>query len=244
MTVAQFIYQQIYCRYLCPGECIIHDRGELCNNIAEALAKNFKCEIRVISAGRPQANGQAEAYVKNVKTKMKAIMAASGEEELPDTWDESLLYLALQAVRCDPAISTGYAPAELLLGRPLVWPIEFDKNDVDISGTEPTQPLIDSLRAIHNDAFGKAGEKIKKHQERYAASYDKRHKVNPLALRRNSRIQLLNYSGKKSVHWKKGRMKAEWQPFRSYYHVHSIDRKRASLQCGAKAGGHIKRNIP
>ena len=73
MTVAQFIYQQIYCRYLCPGECIIHDRGELCNNIAKALAKNFKCEIRVISAGRPQANGQAEAYVKNVKTKMKAI---------------------------------------------------------------------------------------------------------------------------------------------------------------------------
>ena len=120
MTVAKFIYQYIYCRYLCPGECIVHDRGELCNNIAKKLADDFKCEIRVISAGSPQANGQAEAYVKNLKTKMKAIMAASDQEELPDNWDESLMYLALQAVRCDPAISTGYAPAELLLGRQLV----------------------------------------------------------------------------------------------------------------------------
>ena len=65
MTVALFVYQQIYCRYLCPGECIIQDRGELCNKVANLLAKKFNCSIRVISAGRPQANGQAEAYVKN-----------------------------------------------------------------------------------------------------------------------------------------------------------------------------------
>ena len=118
MTVALFIYQGIFCRYMCPGECIIHDRGELCNKIMKALAENFKCEIRVISAGRPQANGQAEAYVKNLKTRMKAIMAASGQEELPENWDESLMYLALQAVRCDPAISTGHAAADLLLCGP------------------------------------------------------------------------------------------------------------------------------
>ena len=75
MTVAQFVYQHIYCRYLCPGECIVHDRGELCNNIAKLLAERFNCPIRVISAGRPQANGQVEAYVKNLKTKMKALIA-------------------------------------------------------------------------------------------------------------------------------------------------------------------------
>ena len=244
MTVAQFIYQHIYCRYLCPGECIIHDRGELCNNIAKALAKNFKCEIRVISAGRPQANGQAEAYVKNMKTKMKAIMADSDQEELPDNWDESLMHLALQAIRCDPAISTGYAPAELLLGRQLVWPIEFNKEDVDLSGTEPTQPLIDSLRAIHNDAFGKAGENISKHQERYSSSYDRRHKVNPLALRRGSRVQIHAYSAKKSVKYRKGRMKFEWRPFRSYYHVHAIDRKKGVITVRSKGGRVYKKRHP
>ena len=105
MTVALFVYQQIYCRYLCPGECIIQDRGELCNKVANLLAKKFNCSIRVISAGRPQANGQAEAYVKNLKRKMRAFMIDASYEQLPDNWDESLLHLALQAVRCDPASS-------------------------------------------------------------------------------------------------------------------------------------------
>ena len=73
-----------------------------------------------------------------------------------------MLHLALQAVRCDPASSTGYAPAELLLGRPMVYPIELDQNEVDIEGTELTQPLADALIAIHNEAFGEAGRAIKK----------------------------------------------------------------------------------
>ena len=244
MTVALFIYQEIYCRYMCPGECIIHDRGELCNNVAKALSENFKCEIRIISAGRPQANGQAEAYVKNLKTRMKAIMAASGQEELPANWDESLMHLALQAVRCDPAISTGYAPAELLLGRKLVWPIEFNKNDVDISGTEPTQLLFDSLRAIHNDAFGKAAEKIARHQERYSKSYDTRHKVNPLGLRRGSRVQIHDYSAKKSVNYRKGAMKFQWKPFRSYFQVHALDRKKGVVTVRNKNGRVYKKQHP
>ena len=182
--------------------------------------------------------------MKNLKTRMKAIMAAPGQEELPKNSDESLMHLALQAVRCDPAISTGYAPAELLLGRKLVWPIEFDKNDVDISGTEPTQPLIDSLRAIHNDAFGKAGEKISRHQERYSASYDSRHKVNPLGLRRGSRVQIHSYSAKKSVNYRKGAMKFEWKPFRSYYQVHSIDRKKGVVTVRSKNGRVYKKQHP
>ena len=102
MTVAIFIYQHIYCRYLCPGECIIHDRGELCNKVAKILADKFNCSIRVISAGRPQANGQAEAYVKNLKTKMKAKMVEASQDRLPNNWDETLLHVALQALRCDP----------------------------------------------------------------------------------------------------------------------------------------------
>ena len=209
MTVALFVYQQIYCRYLCPGECIVQDRGELCNKIANLLAEKFNCSIRVISAGRPQANGQAEAYVKNVKRKMKALMVDASYEQLPDNWDESLLHLALQAVRCDPASSTGYAPAELLLGRPMVYPIELDQSEVDIEGTELTQPLADALIAIYNEAFGEAGRAIKKWQERYSSAYDKKHKTNPLKLRKGSKVHLYDYSGKRSVNYKKDAMKAQ-----------------------------------
>ena len=73
-SVAEFIYQNIYCRYLAPGECIIHDKGgEFCNKLVKALAADFGVEMRSIKAGRPMANGQAESAVKSVKQKMKTI---------------------------------------------------------------------------------------------------------------------------------------------------------------------------
>ena len=79
MTVAKFIYENIYCRYLCPGECIINDRGsEFCNNTVKCLAESFGVEIRVIKSGRPMANGQAESAVKNMKNKIKLLCLEKG----------------------------------------------------------------------------------------------------------------------------------------------------------------------
>ena len=76
MTVAIFIYQHIFCRYLAPGQCVVHDRGsEFCNKLFRALMNQFDVEIRPIHAGHPQSNGQAEKYVDILKEKMKAIMA-------------------------------------------------------------------------------------------------------------------------------------------------------------------------
>ena len=70
MSVAKFIYQQIYCRYLSPGECIVYDRGEFCNKVVDILNKEYKVNVRVISAGRPQGNGQAESFVSSLKDKI------------------------------------------------------------------------------------------------------------------------------------------------------------------------------
>ena len=106
MSVAIFIYQAIYCRYLTPGECIVHDRGsEFCNEVSTALHQMFGADIRVISANRPQGNGQAEAMVKNLKEKMKALMAENSNT-LPVDWDQTLLHKALQIIRCDPSSTT------------------------------------------------------------------------------------------------------------------------------------------
>ena len=38
------------------------------------------------------------------------------------------------AVRSDPSTAHGYAPAELLLGRKLVYPIEILKKEIDFTG--------------------------------------------------------------------------------------------------------------
>ena len=79
---------------------------------------------------------------------------------------------------------------ELILGRQPVFPIEFQHNDVDFTGTELTKPLVDDLVEIHDTAFGKASKQIKKEQERYARAYDKRYKTNPLKLRIGMKIQV------------------------------------------------------
>ena len=134
MTVALFLYQEIFCRWQAPGECIVYDRGEFCNNIVKALKDHFKVETRIISAGRPQSNGQVEIYVKQVKDKMRALMSEESDE-LPPNWDQSILPHALQIVRSDPSSATGFAPAELLLGRQLCYPIELKRRDIDFTGT-------------------------------------------------------------------------------------------------------------
>ena len=73
--MAEFLYSEIFCRYLCPTEAIVHDRGsEFCNDVVKKLFKDYNVNIRVTSAGRPQGNGQAEIFVKTLKEKMKALM--------------------------------------------------------------------------------------------------------------------------------------------------------------------------
>ena len=37
-------------------------------------------------------------------------------------------------LRSDPSCATGYAPGELLLGRKLIYPIEIEKSEVDLTG--------------------------------------------------------------------------------------------------------------
>ena len=44
------------------------------------------------------------------------------------------MHTALMGLRTDPSTAHGYAPSELLLGRKLVYPVEFDKKCIDLSG--------------------------------------------------------------------------------------------------------------
>ncbi len=97
MTVAIAIYQNIYCRYLAPGECIVHDRGkEFCNAVHDALHELFGVDIRIISAGKPRGNGLIVSKVKVLKEKMRACISESGGD-LPTNWDVTLMLTRLFA---------------------------------------------------------------------------------------------------------------------------------------------------
>jgi len=239
MSVAVFIYTEIYCRYLAPGECIVQDRGEFCNTVTKILAEEYNVPIRVISAGRPQGNGQAESKVKSLKNKMYSLMVEGGSHCLPDNWDETILHRALQIMRSDPAVATGVSPMELILGRQPVFPIEFEHNAVDFTGTELTKPLVDALAKIHDTAFGKASKKIKKEQERYARAYDVRYKTNPLKLRIGMKVQVKKLKTKRA----KAHGPTLWQPFKTFYYIHSMDTKKGLVYVRNVGGRVLKKSF-
>ena len=224
MTVACFIYQEIYCRYLSPGECVIHDRGpEFANETCEALLTSFGTEIRMTTAGRPQGNGQVERAVQSLKQKIKALMSAH-HCDLPSNWDQTLLYAALSVLRSDPASASGYAPASLLLGRELVYPVELQDMEIDLSGTEFTVPVVNALYDVHNLNFGVAAEKIKQYQDEYKRKYDKKHKVQPFSMRKGARVQVLRSYAEKS-----GKMSLKWKPRAAYYVIEKVLKKKSSV---------------
>ena len=212
MSVAIFIYRHIYCRYMCPGECIVYDRGEFCNNVMKILNDSFGANIRITSAGRPQGNGQAEAFIGSLKNKIYALMVQDGCHLLPVNWDETLLYTALQIMRSDPSVATGFSPIELVIGRKPKWPIEIEEGDIDFSGTNLIGPLVETLAGIHDHAFGKACRNIKKEQERYSRAYDRKFKTNPTKLRVGNKCQLK----KKRTKNAKSHGMPDWIPFRDY----------------------------
>ena len=79
MSVACFLYRNVYTRYLCPGECIVSDKGgEFVNNVMKGLTDSFKIDFRICNPGNPKSNGIAEAGVKKIKNKFKALMSETG----------------------------------------------------------------------------------------------------------------------------------------------------------------------
>ena len=58
MSVALFIFEELLCRYLCPEECIVHDRGsEFCNKVVQVLFEKYGMKKIIITVGRPHGNG-------------------------------------------------------------------------------------------------------------------------------------------------------------------------------------------
>ena len=211
---------------MAPGECIIHDHGgEFTSNLQKKLASDFGVELRCIQAGRPWANGQAESAVKKVKDKIKLLGIQGGEDgdKFPQEWDGAFLQNVLQILRCDPTQATGFAPAELMIGRPLVYPIQFSRVDIDYSGTTMTTPLVQKLIQIRKQNFAIASRKIKKRQATYKKQYDKRMKAKPFGIKIGDKVQYWRYKSKNTLSKKETTL---WCPIKNYHLVLFVDHKK------------------
>ena len=144
-------------------------------------------------------------------------------------------------VRCDQSSATGFAPAELMIGRPLVYPIQFSREDLDLTGTNMTVSLVKKLKNIRENNFTKASKKIKKSQRRYKKNYDKRMKAKPFRINVGDKVQYKRHK------YKSAKSKKElslWCPLKSYHLVLVVDTKRKRVVLQDKKGTLLTRAHP
>ena len=128
-------------------------------------------------------------------------------------------------MRCDQSSATGFAPSELLLGRKLVYPVEFSENDIDLTGTEFTTPLVLGLKQIHEQNFSLAHRNIQKSQNRYKKNYDRHHNTKKFQFKLGDKVQYRRHKSKKVL----SKISSQWVPIQGYYLIMSIIKQRKTV---------------
>ena len=147
---------------------------------------------------------------------------------------------ALQMLRCDQSTATGFAPAELMIGRALVYPIQFAQGEIDLTGTNMTAPLVRKLTAIRENNFKVATKKIEKTQRRYKRNYDKRMNASPFKIKIGDRVQYYRHKSK----CPKSKQLTSWCPLRSYHLVLAVDKTKKRVILQTIYGETLKRTHP
>ena len=153
-----------------------------------------------------------------------------------------MLYNALQIIRCDPSQATGFAPAELMVGRQLVYPIEFSRTEVDTSGTTMTAPLVRKLQQIREETFGKATKKIKKHQAAYKKQYDRKMNAKPFTIKPGDKVQYKRHKSKRTL--SKTDENTLWCPTYGYHIVLAVDAKKQRVILQDVKGKKLSKTHP
>ena len=143
-------------------------------------------------------------------------------------------------VRTDPSTATGFAPAELMLGRPLVYPIEFNQQEVDLTGTNMTVSLVKKLKNIRENNFTKASKTIKKNQRKYKQNYDKKMKATPFKIKVGDKVQYKRHKNKSP----KSKLLSNWYPLKSYHLVLAVDQEKKRIVLQTSKGRVLTRTHP
>ena len=122
-----------------------------------------------------------------------------------------------------------------------MYPIQFTRQDIDLSGTTMTTPLVQKLKSIREDNFKKATKKIKKTQARYKKQYDKRMNAKPFRLKIGDKVQYYRYKSKRILSKKE---LTRWCPSQSYHLILGIDVNRKRVRLQDRNGQKLKRTHP
>jgi hypothetical protein len=109
-TWADFIYQDIICRFGCIPYCVV-DGGSEFQGAAKILFARYGITIIISSPYHPQGNAVVE---RAHQVLVNALTRVSGDR--PSSWP-LFLQVVLLTIRCTASRMTGYAPYYLLYGR-------------------------------------------------------------------------------------------------------------------------------
>ena len=119
-TMANFLFEEIFIRFGVPKEIITHGGKQFTSHMIQRITSKHNIRHRITSPYHPQANGQVESsnkVIKGILTKTVRSHHKDWATRLPEV---------LWAYRTTWRNTTGFSPYELVYGKTITFPIEFE----------------------------------------------------------------------------------------------------------------------
>jgi hypothetical protein len=117
--VVNFLFEEIFVRFGVPREIVTDQGAQFTSKMVKDLASKYQIKHRKSTPYHPQANGQVESTNKT----LEAIMTKTVQTHRKD-WSDKLQE-ALWAYRITYKNSIGFTPYQLVYGKQVLLPIEF-----------------------------------------------------------------------------------------------------------------------
>ena len=118
-SVVQILFEDIFTRFGVPREIVTDQGSQFTSNLMEKLMEEYKIKHRKSTPYHLQANGQVEStnkVLESIITKTVHLHRRDWAERLPE---------ALWAYKTTWRNKTGHSPYELVYGKEVLLPIEF-----------------------------------------------------------------------------------------------------------------------
>lgn len=213
ISVAKFLYEDIYCRYGAV-RVLISDQGkELCNKANDKMHEMWGVQHRMTSAYHPQANGLQE---RGNQTMQRWLMKVCTEQKCKD-WDKSLPAV-LFASRSIEQRTIGMSPFRAVHLRDAILPLQLQHMNL-CDPEEASEEVIEHLKTMQEEIFEKCSGNIKKSQKKMKEDYDSRHQQKS-SIKVGDTVLLENTSRNSRVACSFDQM-----PYRGPYVVESVSKR-------------------
>jgi hypothetical protein len=188
-TVAQFIFEDVICRFGVP-KVIQTDNGKSFNNrLIHAMTERFGTRYSQVIAYHPQSNGLVERFNRTLGTALAKFVQAHTA-----SWDKFVMAV-LMAYRLSVQSSTRFSPYRLCFGLNGRLPVDLTwlTDEIDPDKDKPETLIgraVQILSRLEPDRF-QALENIKKAQEKQKKFHD-RPIAEPITYKEGDKVLVLD----------------------------------------------------